>query len=285
MSESLASGEVAVELVEAEGLSDGFRLGRTGPLDDRLFAEVQRCKSAVVIELVGLLQGWGSQLASIGRALQQAGGVAVRMESSGSPSDWETWLAQMESGTARELYEASVIVVGDDDGTIFTCGMHVFDLPEAQVQFADPQEAVYWLNVFSVYQIAEQPVLASGHTFQPDPDSTRRKLERWPDHRHHPQDGRHNPFGVWRFLAEGEPGLQASDRTPCITPSLVAMLVSAEKRKGSALSEAEVASLVEKAPAIMIEQEKVRELERSRGYSDIEPQRAWEQWQIVRETL
>ncbi|MEL6339008.1 MAG: hypothetical protein AAFQ65_03825 [Myxococcota bacterium] len=285
MGESLASGESAVDLVGAEGLADAFRFGRMGRLDERVVAEVQACRSAAVIEIAGLLQDAASQLASMGRALRRSGGVAVRMESSGCASDWQSWLTNMDSGAAQDLYEASVLVVSDNDGTVFTCGMHVFDLPDAQIRMADSRKAADWLHVFCVYQLAEQPVLASGHTFQPDAKSNRRTFERWPDHRHHPDDGRHNPFGLWRFLAEGNAGLEASDPAPYVMPSLVAMLVSAEKQKGSPLSESEVASLVENAPAMMIEQEKIRELERARGYADIEPERAWDQWQLVRETF
>src|SRR5690606_14016984 len=85
----------------------------------------------------------------------------VRTEASGGASTWEPWLAQLEGGHPMDLVHASVVLVGDDAGGLFTCGMHAFGLPEE-----------------------------------------RRRLERWPDHRHHPDDGRHNPFGSWRLLPD-----------------------------------------------------------------------------------
>ncbi|WP_394829345.1 hypothetical protein [Pendulispora albinea] len=65
------------------------------------------------------------------------------------------------------LYECAVVVVGDGR-TFFTCGMHHFDRPDAEISMDDPRAAIAWLDTFHVYQLTEDPVLASGHTFRPD---------------------------------------------------------------------------------------------------------------------
>ena len=39
------------------------------------------------------------------------------------------------------------------------------------------------------------------------------------------------------------------------------------------------------APAMAVDARRALALERSRGYADLEPRRAWEQWQLVRATL
>jgi hypothetical protein len=160
--------------------------------------------------------------------------------------------------------------------------MHHFDLPDAQLEMADPSEAMTWLDAFCVYQLIEQPALVSGHTFRPSAAAARRTIERWPDHRHHPNDGRHNPFGVWRFLEPGVRGLEATRTIPVIIPPLVTLLLSAERSAKRPLSRPEVEDLVSKAPAMAMEARDIARLERARGYADIEPERAWEQWQIVR---
>jgi len=165
---------------------------------------------------------------------------------------------------------------------MFTCGMHHFDLPDAQIETAEPAEAMTWLDELCVYQLVEQPALVSGHTFRPNAEAVRRTLERWPDHRHHAIDGRYNPFGLWRFLEPGARGLEASRTIPVITPPLVTLLLSAERAANRPLSRQEVEDLVGKAPAIVMEPRDIAPLERARGYADIEPERAWEQWQIVR---
>jgi hypothetical protein len=61
---------------------------------------------------------------------------------------------------------------------------------------------------------------------------------------------------------------------PTIIPPLVTLLLASERSKGRALTEGEVAELVSKSPAVMMDPRHVRALERSRGYSDIEPEHA-----------
>ncbi|MCB9562207.1 MAG: hypothetical protein H6708_17520 [Kofleriaceae bacterium] len=77
----------------------------------------------------------------------------------------------------------------------------------------------------------------------------------------------------------------AQDLVPTIIPALVAQLLAAERAKGSALTRMEVERLVAEAPAMAVDARRALALERSRGYADLEPRRAWEQWQLVRATL
>jgi hypothetical protein len=64
----------------------------------------------------------------------------------------------------------SAVMVLQDRGVSRSCGMHAFGLPDAQVE-APPKQANQILGVFNVYQLAEDPVLVSGDTFQPDLDT------------------------------------------------------------------------------------------------------------------
>lgn len=281
----IAAGQVLVGIIEDDHLADGFTWGRHGRLPADLAQQVANCRRAALIELGFRLDQAPARVAELGRALRSAGGVALRMEASGSAWAWDPWLENLDSGLPSAMYATAVLLARGSDGVVFSCGMHHFDLPDAQITLDAPSAAIAWLDTFNIYQLAESPVLASGHTFQPDPASDRRALERWPDHRHHPTDGRHNPFGIWRFLAPEEKRLQAGELVPVIMPSLVAMLVAAERKEGRPLTRAEVEELVEKSPAIAMERRDALAIEQSRGYADIEPELAWEQWQIVRATM
>jgi hypothetical protein len=278
---AILAGEVRVDLVEDERLGAGPWRGRNGALAPALIARIGELGRAALIEYGARLDQVPRKLAALGRALRDAGGLAVRMEGSGATSTWEPWLERLDSEDPYSTYVAAVLLVRDED-VIFTCGMHQFDLPDAQIAMADAHEATVWLDTFCAYQIAETPALASGHTFRPDAESTARVFERWPDHRHVPDDGRHNPFGVWRFLAEGQKGVEAGALVPTIMPALIPTLLAAESSKRKPLTEAEVEAIVAKCTAVALEPRDVLALERSRGYADIEPELAWEQWQIVR---
>jgi hypothetical protein len=232
-----------------------------------------------------LLHEAPDRVAKLGRALRDCGGLLVRMEASGASSPWEPWLEQLESGAASQMYASAVLLVQDDDGTMFTCGMHHFDLPDAQISCGDPSDAMAWLDAFCVYQLAEQPTLRTGHTFRPKADVPKRKIERWPDHRHHQDDGRHNTFGLWRFLEPGEPGLSPTNPVLVLMPSLVSKLLAAERARGQPLAQGEVEATVNESSAVAMDPADAAKLERSRGYADIEPELAWRQWLLVRDVL
>jgi hypothetical protein len=281
----LAPGLIAIEIITEDRLAEGFLEGRKGPLPHDLLHRIGLCGRAALLEVAHRLDYEPASVARVGRALYAEGGFAVRMEGSGAASEWQPWLEQLESGTPTSIYESAVVIVRDDDDTYFTCGMHQFDLPDAQISSEDSGTAINWLDELSVFQLAEKPLLGSGHTFRPSTDVPSRTLERWPDHRHRPNDGRHNPFGIWRLLPEADARVQPTKLVPVIMPSLVAMLASTEKNQGRPLGPSDVSELVANSPCIALERSDALKLEQSRGYADIEPDLAWEQWQIVRETL
>lgn len=278
----IASGQVLVQVVDDDDLAQGFAWGRAGRLPSDLVARVGACSRAAVIECGQRFDENPSRIVALGRALQAEGGVAVRTEGSGAASEWEPWLERLESGSAFDLYESAVLLVGDDDDVFFTCGMHHFDLPDAQIAMPDARAASAWLDAFCVYQLAEHPALASGHTFAPTREDERRAMVRWPDHRHDPNDGRHNPFGVWRFAEPGAASIESSALVPTPIPSLSALLKATEDSQSRSLSAAEVEAIVGQCACVAMDPRDVAALERSRGYADIEPELAWEQWQIVR---
>ena len=62
-------------------------------------------------------------------------------------------------------------------------------------------------------------------------------------------------------------------------PSLHSWLSRAEESKGSALSPTEVTRIRDRAPAIAVTTEQVEKLNADRGYSDIDPENAYDSWQ------
>jgi hypothetical protein len=281
----IQAGEIHVELVEDDRLAAAFSWGRQGKLPAELLSRIGGCARAALVQCGRRLDEDPARVAGVGRALRDAGGLAIRMEASGAASPWEPWLERLESGDLNRVYATAVLVVQDDGGVMFTCGMHHFDSPDAQIAMDDPRAAIEWLDSFCVYQLAEAPALASGHTFAPHPDATRRAFDRWPDHRHHPNDGRHNPFGLWRFREPGAVGIRGGKLVPTIIPPLVSLLAAAERSRGMPLTKRELEELVASSPAIAMEPRRALAVERSRGYADIEPELAWEQWQIVRQSI
>lgn len=65
-------------------------------------------------------------------------------------------------------------------------------------------------------------------------------------------------------------------------PSLVSLLVNAEKQKGSGLTQQEVEKIRDNATCISVPDDLVRGMDPSRGYRDIDPARCWEAWRDSR---
>lgn len=275
------AGGVRVDVVEEpEGFGGAIARGRTGMLPDAIVDAASQTGYAALIEVARTFDDDPSSTALLGAALRDAGGIAIRMECSGAASTWEVWLDQLTSGDPMELVRAATVLVGGED-TYFTCGMHAFDRPDAQLHHPEPSAAVHWLEVLCAYQVAESPVLASGHTFRSDENAPSRVLERWPDHRHHPDDGHHNPFGLWRAMDPGDDPVSPMNPVPVFIPTLVSILMAAEQQQGKPLSREQVEALTGEGTTMTMDPEDAIAMERSRGYADLEPQRAWAQWQLL----
>lgn len=68
-------------------------------------------------------------------------------------------------------------------------------------------------------------------------------------------------------------------------PSLVAILLNAEKTKGAPLTEEEVIRIRDHCEAIAVPPEVARKMDEERGYLDIDPENCWEAWQSARKEL
>ena len=72
---------------------------------------------------------------------------------------------------------------------------------------------------------------------------------------------------------------------PVFIPALVVLLLNRDKAKGTALTKSEVEAIRDKSSAIMLPRSQADKLAESRGYSDIDPERAWEEWSVIRPTF
>ena len=68
-------------------------------------------------------------------------------------------------------------------------------------------------------------------------------------------------------------------------PALVAVLLNREQEKGSPLTEAEVLAIRDTAQCTMVPSDVAAKIVESRGYQDIDPACAWEEWSAVRPSL
>ena len=72
---------------------------------------------------------------------------------------------------------------------------------------------------------------------------------------------------------------------PVFMPSLVVLLAHEERAKAAPLTREEVLAIRDRGVCVMLPQSMAMNVASQRRYDDINPESAWEDWQVVRDTL
>lgn len=152
----------------------------------------------------------------LGRRLLEAGGVAMKCESSGLAHSRSRWLDLAATAAAPEadwgswaaLARAFVQPLLDNGTDWHTCGMHLLGRPDlilsqrlAAEAAISASGAAELFDTFGVYLLAECAVgyFAPGHTFRTDNHAPRFRVAWEPCTGYDEDDFFFNPFGRWRF--------------------------------------------------------------------------------------
>ncbi|MCO5165750.1 MAG: DUF4261 domain-containing protein [Planctomycetes bacterium] len=269
------------EWVENDGaFGAAFSFGTVSP---RVVEELAGCPGALVLRWpVDLREGREAIVAVVER-LRDAGAIAVRLEQ--SKVGWEAarWLELFSSDDPWQWHRGAVAFLSDD-GALQSCGMHAFSLPDVRVALdgEDAGALQELASVLDVYQLAEDPPLRSGQTFSPDAGAPRRVVERWPDAGYPEGHPCHNEYGVWRLGPPGGRARRLGDVVLVFMPTLRVTLEALEAEQGTPLTREQVEAARDRSPCIAMEPRDAQRVERARGYSDLDPDLAWEQWRLVR---
>lgn len=74
------------------------------------------------------------------------------------------------------------------------------------------------------------------------------------------------------------PPLDADALVPVFIPTLVALLVAAETKKGSPLLEEEVLAIRDAGICMVVRASMVAQVAEERGYDDLDPANVWQEW-------
>ncbi len=177
-------------------MQEAFRIAGQGRLSAETLEAIGRHAGIAYLHFPIHVLEQRDRLAKFTAVIQRAGGIALKIESSGVAHEWARWFSLL-SGSTFDVYCSIVTLIGDSE-FYFSCGMHHFNLPECSLPRSfDVREAADLMNRFNMYQIIEQPRLASGHTFSLTADSPVFQLDLLQDTRHEEEDLFHNPNGIW----------------------------------------------------------------------------------------
>jgi hypothetical protein len=283
--DGLVSGEGLGTTVEAEWIANDGAFGQAfsfGTVQPPVVETIDAAPGALVLHCHADLRDGRQDICSAIQRLRSSGALAVRLEQSKLGWEIDRWLELMTSGDPWRWHRAAVTIL-IEDGVLQSCGMHAFSLPDAHAPVdTDARELQEFVAALNVYQLDEDPVVLSGQTFAPDSETPRRVVERWPDAGYPPDHPCHNPYGVWRLGPAGGSARPPDELAYVFIPSLHAILLAQENEAGSPLTRAQVEATRDASACITMEHRDAQLLERSRGYADLDPELAWEQWQVAR---
>jgi hypothetical protein len=137
-------------------------------------------------------------LVQLATRLLPHGGLGIKVESAGVAAPIETWLALSIRLDPFVLIRCFV-VVGNDAGELYSCGMHNLGFRDAVVAGVPVDIAKPTLDRFNLYQLVDRPELRDGESFGAE-QSGRFVMRMRPCTRFPVGDPFHNPFGVVQLV-------------------------------------------------------------------------------------
>ena len=182
-----------------EQMAEAFEFGGQGKLSDATLDRIAEHKSVVYMRFPFDIGSQKEQIAKFTKVLSKCGGIAVKLETSGIAHEWQRWFELLRSDNPFDTYCASVVLVSDEK-FYYSCGMHNFGLPDAQISnLFDAADGADLINRFNYWQIVEKPALKVGHTFSLTEKSLHFQLDLSKDKRHSEDDLFYNQNGLWEL--------------------------------------------------------------------------------------
>ncbi len=181
-------------------LSETFDLAEQDKLDTATLRQLDNYQQ--VIYLTSNSTGYAScrQIAQLAQVILQVGGIAIKVESAGITHHQDKWLANYNSDDVFDIYTLFVTLLEGDD-SYYSCGMHNFGKADVAVDLSEDMSlAIYVMNVFNYYRLTESAILQAGHTFQPDVECPRYRLEWTEDREYEIHSPQYNPHGRWHLV-------------------------------------------------------------------------------------
>ncbi|MBS2211987.1 hypothetical protein KEM09_11260, partial [Carboxylicivirga mesophila] len=147
----------------------------------------------------GSLKG-AKAISEAGNAILKAGGIGIKVESTGKAFTREHWTSLLSDFQESNLYEMFVLdSIHDGNGTTYTCGMHNLGFKDCIVSDIEFQESVRLLSIFGYYQIVDKPEIKEKQTFSEDINSPVFEIKNEINQPCIGDELFENPYGMWRL--------------------------------------------------------------------------------------
>jgi hypothetical protein len=134
------------------------------------------------------------------RALLNAGGLGVKVESTGVAHSPEAWRRLCDELHLFSAHEAWVLYITGDDA--YSCGMHNLGLKDAIVASDLVESPADLLRAFTHYIFSERPKVRSGQTFSVAVDAPIYRVVDDEGIQYDASSLFNNPYGFWRLVPD-----------------------------------------------------------------------------------
>ncbi|MBI3926987.1 MAG: DUF2314 domain-containing protein [Armatimonadetes bacterium] len=182
------------------GLQEAFMYAGQGRFSGEELRAIGDHRQTVYILGPDLSVETARDLLEVGALLLDAGGLGVKVETSGLAHPREVWRYYARKKDPLALYDAYVTPVGGDS-LVYTCGMHNFVLPDVSMAPLDEpphSRSASILHAFNQWHLLESPSPGEGHWFGVAQGEEKFRLSHRP-FGYHPEDLLNNPFGRWHL--------------------------------------------------------------------------------------
>jgi hypothetical protein len=184
-----------------ERMRDSFRVaGKVTGISNSFLDEIDKHNLVVYLSTKTGTLIEAENLAFAGNSILKAGGIGIKVETTGKAFDKATWFNLIDPFVISNLYEMFVVdSLYMHDGSIFSCGMQNIGFKDTIVSGVAFNESVELIRTFGYYQIIDHPDIKPQQTFSPTANSP---IYRVTDELNPPyKEDKYfsNPFGMWRL--------------------------------------------------------------------------------------
>lgn len=187
-----------------ERMKESFKYaGMVTRVTDNFLDQIANHKHVIYISgNTGNLEG-AEHIAFAAEAILKAGGIGIKIETTGKAFEKEKWCSMLESFEESNLYEMFVIdSIVSEDGSVYSCGMQNLGYKDTIISTEEFQTAVDMIKIFGYYQIVDKPVIQNRQTFSRSIDSPIYRITEEYNQPYKSDQQFENPFGMWRLKRE-----------------------------------------------------------------------------------
>ena len=178
-----------------DGLAGAFQRAGAGSISPNDVARIETHVCVITLRALAGSIASAAEMMNVATAVMKAGGMSVRVDSSGLVHGRHHWLRLTKDTGTAALYRAFVNIFNDAECT-YSCGMHQLGYRDAIICIPmSSEKRIFHLNKFNGYVYQMQPTLADEAEW--GDEVLRAKPE--PCVLYPPGSLFHNPYGMWRI--------------------------------------------------------------------------------------